>query len=446
MVPKRGGKECRWIMDLSELNKMTTIKWPTRLCPVRLLVSKILKANWVGELDGVSYFHQFPLPLSLQPYFGFNLGCRRFVQTTLPMGWVNAMAVACLVSDILTWGIGLFYCDNLFPTGESEFECAERLGMVEARAHQVGIEVSLVQSPTRHPKLLGLELDLEAKRYRLRADWLDEVKQGWNVRARPRRRWAVLVGQLIYGVYIMGMPLGLLHQTLSWVSTLKSSWATQLTIPKDVVSEMKSVFALLLANPWTYVDTTDAPATSLISADASPTGGAASLLTPTRHMRWSWTWSVEIDHQIHREAWATVIGLALASPHLPMGSVNVVSDCVPWMSILTSGYSLSHKLQELANLCWKLLDGRHFTTIPVCSKHHWDDGPSRLPDLDLPEGSSWLNDVHDVFPSPPPLRLLTVHQCSCVCSASSLLLMFSSMCRGSAPCAFCLEIAPRVPA
>ena len=131
-----------------------------------------------------------------------------------------------------------------------------------------------------------------------------------------------------------------------------------------------------------------------------------------------------IDHQIHREVWATMIGLALAHPHLPMGSVNVVSDCVPWMSILTSGYSLSHTLQELATLCWKLLDGHHFTTMPVCSKHHWDDGPSRLADLDLPLDSNWLNvmhDVSDVFPSLPPLRLLTVHQCSCVCSVFGLL-------------------------
>ena len=138
-----------------------------------------------------------------------------------------------------------------------------------------------------------------------------------------------------------------------------------------------------------------------------------------------------------------MIGLALAHPHLPMGSVNVVSDCVPWMSILTCSYSLSPILQKLATQCWTLLKEHKFHTIPVCSKHHWDDQPSRIlgPELEHAElvdvRATIMHDNLGGFPSPPPLGWLTLHHCSRVCAVSLLMATFSSQCKVHESCAFC---------
>ena len=145
----------------------------------------------------------------------------------------------------------------------------------------------------------------------------------------------MVVGQLVYGVYILGLPLGLLHLTLRWVSSTTCTWGTHMNIPVPVVHELKVVCAVLLANPWTYVDTSGAPPAAMLSADASPTGGAVSVLTPTYHLTWAWNWDIPPEHQVHREAWATTIGLALAQAHLPTGSLARVSNCVPWMFILS---------------------------------------------------------------------------------------------------------------
>ena len=364
------------------------------------------------------------------------------MQTTLPMGWKNAMAVACMTSTTLVHDAGLCYCDNLFPLGETLVECQEKLEVIQRRADQVGIELALIQAPTSHPQILGLELDLITKTYRLQTSWLQKVKVDWNARGRTRRKWAVVIGQVVYGVYILGLPLGLLHLTLRWVSSTTCTWGTHMTLPAPVVIELKLVFALLLANPWTFVETSGAPPAAMVSADASPTGGAASVLTPTSHLTWAWSWDIPPEHQIHREAWATTIGLALAQAHLPAGSLAVVSDCVPWMSILTSGYSLSPTLQKLATHCWNLLEEHAFHTTPVCSKHHWDDAPSRYVDpprdnevMDVK--STYMHDLFVKFPSLPPIGWLAVHQCSCCCVVSTLMSSFASQCRASESCAFC---------
>ncbi len=441
-IPK-SGEVARWIMDCRALNLLTSEIWPTFLTSVRVLVHSILKYSYLAELDGVSYFHQFDLPTSMLPYFGFNIGCRRYQQTTLPMGWKNAMAVACMASNVLVWDVGLCYCDNLFALGDDLLECQENLSEIRLRADKVGIDLADVQPPTCRPQILGLDLDLVTKKYRLQPSWLDKVKVSWNARGRTRRRWAVLVGQLVYGVYILGLPLGLLHLTLRWVSSTTCTWGTHMNIPAPVVVELKLVFAVLLANPWTHVDTTGTPPVAMVSADASPSGGAASLLTPTSHLTWTWNWDIPPEHQIHREAWATTIGLALAQAHLPDGPLVVVSDCVPWMSILTCGYSLSPLLQWMSTLCWKLLEERKFLTMPVCSKHHWDDLPSRLlePDLEQAElvnvKDTYMHDTFSIFPSPPPIGWLTSHLCHHVCAVSSLMSSFASQCKANESCAFC---------
>ena len=419
---------------------------------MKTIVRTLLSFEFVGELDATSWFHQFGLCDALMPWFGLSVGSLRFQQVTLPMGWNCAPAVAQEVCLLLcTLLSAQAYIDNIFPAGNTLQEATEVMDTVLTRADSIGAKFKVVTTPVSSLSILGLHLDCVHKRYRLDEDWLDKVLVHWDVQARSRLQWAVLCGQLVYALYVTSRPLGLVFHTLFTLAGWSSAalpWSNVLPPTPGMESELPFVYAMLKDNAW-VVGSSSGPTGALVSADASPTGGAGSFLSDTLHMSWAWRWEGEDIPQIQREAAATLMTLELAYHEiaaLPEGlQLLVVNDAIPWLQILGAGLSRSPTLQSLSNACWAVIGQRHFQTAPVCSGHHWDDAPSRVMDIN---SLGWT--VHSsVFPPSPPFghadasefespSQVVVHSCDHTCSQSLLLELFMSQCVHGRPCAFCV--------
>jgi hypothetical protein len=260
---------------------------------------------------------------------------------------------------------------------------------------------------------------------------------------RTRHSWARLTGQVVYALYTMSFPLRHVRSLLLWAASLSPlSWGEEVAPPAAILAELARVFPLLSANPWRTLSVApSASPTCALSSDASPTGGAASLVTPSSHQQWAWEWdpSTVSPHQIHREALGSLIGLLLAYPSLPPGApMRLIGDCVPWLSILSSGFSRSDYLQRISDEVWGLLP-QSFSTAAVCSAHLWDDGPSRQ--APAPPAYWDQSSQPSKLLSPPLCNRVTPpilgHSCSASCPGSDL---FQFFLRGSGVglrCTFC---------
>ena len=391
-------------MDCRSLNAASTVSWPCLLRPVRDLVGPLLENDWLGEFDASSWFHQFELAPRLARWFGWSVGSLRGVQVTMPMGWLNAPAIAQAVAILLLTGLpGGAYIDNFYPGGSSEAECQRNCDTLAARCASVGADVRVEQTPTRSPRVLGLELDLLRKRYRLDPAWIGRAVPAWNGRARSRHAWAVVTGQVVYAWWVTGRPLGAVAPLVRFTADLSGcAWSTVRPSPENVAATLQVAKSVIAANHWVFPASVSPP-TAVISADASPMGGAASLLGPSGHAAWAWRWAAGALPQIHREALATCLSLALAAPLLtPEDTVLIVSDCVPWLQVLSSGLSRSGALQAFSDRVWPSLTGAP-RTAAVCSAHHWDDDPSRCLSLSPPY---WRRSADLCLPTTRPWDLL----------------------------------------
>jgi hypothetical protein len=439
-VPKKDGSG-RFIMDCRSLNAASTVSWPCLLRPVRDLVGPLLANDWLGEYDASSWFHQFELAPRLARWFGWSVGCLRGIQATMPMGWLNAPAIAQAVALLLLSGLpGGAYIDNFFAGGGTEAECRRNCDTLAARCVSVGADVRLEQAPTQSPRVLGLELDLRRKRYRLDSAWIARAVPAWDGRARSRHAWAVVTGQVVYAWWVTGRPLGAVAPLVRFSAGLAGyAWSTVRPAPENVAATLLVAKSVIAANHWVF-PASSTPPTVVISADASPMGGAASLLGPTGHVAWAWRWAAGALHQIHREAMATCLSLALAAPYLNSeDTILIVSDCVPWLQILSSGLSRSDALQAYSDRVWPSLTGAP-RTAAVCSAHHWDDDPSRCLSLSPPY---WRRspDLPPPHPSLGPSPLFT-HFCpGDSCAGIPVLELYRSQSAHGKQCLLCPSVA-----
>ena len=104
LVPKPNG-EWRFCVDLRGVNKNVEVEyWPLTKVDIRL--QGMAGSKYFTTLDLPQAFHNIPLDTSSRKYFGFVAPSGIYRYKTLPMGFVNSMALFTRLMDMAMLGMG----------------------------------------------------------------------------------------------------------------------------------------------------------------------------------------------------------------------------------------------------------------------------------------------------------------------------------------------------
>ena len=146
LVPKPNG-EWRFCVDLRGVNKNVELEhWPLTKVDIRL--QGMGGANFFSTLDLPQAFHNIPIAEESRKYFGFMApnGLHRY--KTLPMGFVNSMALFTRLMDMSMVGLGdmvSVYVDDLIVYSKSFQDHLHHLRVVFSRLQKAGLQVNLAK-------------------------------------------------------------------------------------------------------------------------------------------------------------------------------------------------------------------------------------------------------------------------------------------------------------
>lgn len=119
-VPKIKKLRVRLIINAIPTNDLTGDPMGMHLPTERDVEEAVLNFNYFLEVDGTSYYNQFPLTREVAAYFGLRIGDGNFVWCTGPMGWKEMPAAAQACTDVIAYHPGpgrtLGYLDNVYAT------------------------------------------------------------------------------------------------------------------------------------------------------------------------------------------------------------------------------------------------------------------------------------------------------------------------------------------
>ena len=146
LVPKPNG-DWRFCVDLRGVNKNVEIEhWPLTKVDIRL--QGMSGAQFFSTLDLPQAFHNIPLAEESRKYFGFKAPDGLYRYKTLPMGFVNSMALFTRLMDTSMIGLGSFvsvYVDDLIVFSRTWSQHMDHLDQVFTRLQGAGLKVNLAK-------------------------------------------------------------------------------------------------------------------------------------------------------------------------------------------------------------------------------------------------------------------------------------------------------------
>jgi hypothetical protein len=140
LVPKPNG-EWRFCVDLRGLNKNVELEhWPLTKVDIRL--QGMAGAQFFTTLDLPQAFHNIPLAETSRKYFGFKAPNGLYRYKTLPMGYVNSMALFTRLMDMAMIGLSdmvSIYVDDIIVFSKSWQQHMLDLETVFQRLHKAGL-------------------------------------------------------------------------------------------------------------------------------------------------------------------------------------------------------------------------------------------------------------------------------------------------------------------
>lgn len=232
-VPK--ATESRLIMDCRALNELLPKPGNMGLESLHSILDGMLRGNYMAQVDGKSYFYQFPLDLDAQKLFGAQLGAQRgaFIQmmmAVLPMGFSFAPFISQQTSNHLIRNVdlrdsfGAAWVDNFLFSADSEQECWRVLNDFLAVCKKVNVEIKEAQpTVTTRMQALGIIIDSQEKSISVSEEMatsLQEAYENWNSTPTPRRFYA-WAGTVLWVAYaVMRIPLCWLEPLLAHMSEI----------------------------------------------------------------------------------------------------------------------------------------------------------------------------------------------------------------------------------
>lgn len=215
-VPK-GDNEARLIVDCRSLNRQLPKPGPMGLPALHEVLDGLLQQEWLAQLDGRSYFYQFPLDDDAQKLFGMKIGPQRgrfefYAMTVLPMGYAFAPRIAQLTSNHILrnvdtiGGFARAWVDNFLFGAPTEKRLAEMVEEFRKVCRRVSLELKEEDVTIgTSMKALGVIVDAKEKTITPTGDMIEAVRQArekWIKHPTPRTffSWAGLALWITYAV------------------------------------------------------------------------------------------------------------------------------------------------------------------------------------------------------------------------------------------------------
>lgn len=354
----------------------------------------ILHNNWFIELDGKSWFNQFPI----QPWFRNHLAVRvhnnTYRWTTLPMGWNNSVDVSTAASRTLQAiplpeTMPLTCVDNLCRFGQTEEAVIADAEKVLKRASSVNAVLTVTTPANTMGTILGVSVDLVEKTMCLPESFVKKVQEVLNVllevwsRGLPitvRHAWA-LMGNLIWGLRVLHLPLFTIRRTLWWVRKVAraltkgwAEWGSLVHLPPMVKRELLSVMSLLVANKPHQVRAEDTEEIPLYT-DACETGWGAVLEgSSIKVTQGSFPSFIREQPIAIKELWAVIEGIKRVNEK---GTVHIFCDNTNVVSWISKWHANNAMATRLLKKLYQELDGRDPRITWIRSEMNPADAPSR---------------------------------------------------------------------
>ena len=408
LVAKSDGIHSRFISNVGFNDKQPVStnddpKWTTPLLDYRTLIHTVLQWQWASDFDAQSFFFQFPLGITVQPYFGVRQKGFRGVMLCMPQGWLRAPPIAQHSASALVHHFpppthlprdptagGLAWIDN-FILGARSFEGAKHI-ITEflSRCHNACVTLKEADpTPRQHLTVLGMDFDLTMGRYRFDPKWahsasqfmiffLQAIRHGQQ--ATLRTIWQA-IGTALWVSHIHQLPLGShLWHVISYMKRhspkvqSRHVWEELRSMPLGPIDELSKIIHRIRNNPWLGSPALQPNIRELrcwsryhfVCTDASLWAGAYLFAStppyPVRGQWWQWSAKACDNWMPILEALAFLRALQETSTFITK-TIIWLTDCEPVRLAFVKQYSPSVKLNAILLAIRTLLSALNVNVI-----------------------------------------------------------------------------------
>jgi hypothetical protein len=352
----------RLILDCRILNGLCKKPPAMHIPSIFDVLDYCMEHRFAAEADAKSWFFQFAQSLSVGRHFGCHLRGFRgtYVEShifvRMVMGWSWAPALAQRTSNVLVRDLGYCWVDNFVVAGHSEEECNRKITELRKRFETANVKFADENlRPQTRIELLGMDLDLETKRYKMKDAWLQKLQEK---QVRPKmslREIYEVVGSLLWQGYVRRIPLAKHHQVLALMrdaakvahASVEVAWDTVYNIPPEQLSAVENLKSEALEQPWTHW-IPRIPPTHEVWADASDTQAAFIVIDLLRDLViGGHCWDVNKDtHIFLKEVEASTSGIRWCSRH-EIKSCSLCGDNTAAVYCIAKGHSTVERANDM---------------------------------------------------------------------------------------------------
>jgi hypothetical protein len=297
-VPKSDGGS-RLIADCRGLNSLLPPPPPMGLPSIREVIKRLLRKNWLWQVDARSYFYQFRLKEEIAPLFALRVGGPRGIFSkghlkVLPMGFKYAPGIAQWTSLHIaanaciggTSDVMIPWVDNFLSGADTQEEIINLVGRFEEITKKVSLECKPTVPPARTMEALGLVLNVEADDMmehfvclteKYQKDLQEEMEKISG--EMSARQVLQLFGKLMWPVYTIGRePLCMVPEVMDYVRHIAKEmsicpeWDKVNKIPMEVGTQLREFGFRALRYRLTLRDLEENDTEAEVWTDASSTG------------------------------------------------------------------------------------------------------------------------------------------------------------------------------
>ena len=263
-VPKKD-ETLRLIQDDRHLNEWFDRPPKMNLPRIHDVIDTLMRNEFFAQCDAKSWFYQIPLHPDTHKYFGAILGGGRgplkyTVMTKLPMGFSWAPCIAQRISNVIMRGVGLAWVDNYIIVGRTEDEFAANRKTFLGRIHKDKCNVVVDNEsldPVRSGETLGIEVDLEHKRFRMSEKWVEKIKKRGIPTKWTPRTFSKAMGGIIWcshvtkrGLCMQPHLMRVLGDIMRRIALRQVKWDDGCEVTKQAMTELDLVMKHIEENAW----------------------------------------------------------------------------------------------------------------------------------------------------------------------------------------------------
>ena len=283
----------RLVVDGRKVNVLMKPPPNMELPEIHAVIDYLMENEYACTCDGKSYFYQVPISDEVGTMFCTNLAGTRgnFVpvaMTKMPMGWSYAPAIAQKISQTLLTTedgrvLGMAWIDNFIFAGRTQAEVSANFEEFLSRCRRANVKLDTDSPPiTTTLAVLGMEVDLEKKSYRLNEEWVAKRKFQPSSTMTPREVYEI-TGSCIWHDHVKKIPLCHQERNIEVIRRVASrmavepAWDTPIAMAPGEVDSLTEWVKALRANVPKHWIPREAPILDLWS-DAADEQWASLLL------------------------------------------------------------------------------------------------------------------------------------------------------------------------